>query len=58
VKPGQRQVLSLPAEFIVPQAGNEKQDCERVAAKRWLSQYQQHFDDHSVTYLGEDLYAN
>jgi hypothetical protein len=58
VKPGQRQVLSLPAEFIVPQAGKEKQDCERVAAKRWLSQYQQHFDDHSVTYLGEDLYAN
>jgi len=58
VKPGQAQVLPLPPEFIVPQDGNEKQDCERVAAKRWLAQQYEHFSDHSVTYLGDDLYAN
>ncbi len=58
VKPGQAQVLSLPPEFIVPQDGSEKQDCERVAAKRCLAQHHQHFSADSVTYLGDDLYAN
>jgi len=58
VKPGQSQVLPLPPEFIVPQDGSQKQDCERAAAKRWLAQHQQHFSNHSVTYLGDDLYAN
>jgi hypothetical protein len=58
VKPGQAQVLPLPPEFIVPQDGSEKQDCERVAAKRWLLQHHQHFEGYSVTYLGDDLYAN
>jgi len=58
VKPGQAQVLPLPPEFIVPQDGREKQDCERVAAKRWLAQHHRQFSDYSVTYLGDDLYAN
>jgi hypothetical protein len=58
VKPGKAQVLPLPPEFIVPQDGSEKQDCERLAAKRWLSQHHKHFADYSVTYLGDDLYAN
>ena len=58
VKPGQAQVLPLPPEFIVPQDGSEKQDCERVAAKRWLARHQEHFPDDTVTYLGDDLYAN
>lgn len=58
VKPGQSQVLPLPPEFIVPQDGSEKQDCERVAAKRWLAEHGGHFSDHTVTYLGDDLYAN
>lgn len=58
VKPGQSQVLPLPPEFIVPQDGSEKQDCERAAAKRWLAEQSGHFSDHRVTYLGDDLYAN
>jgi hypothetical protein len=58
VKPGQAQVLPLPPEFIVPQDGSEKQDCERVAIKRWLAQHYGHFSDQAVTYLGDDLYAN
>lgn len=58
VKPGQAQVLPLPPEFIVPQDGHEKQDCERNAAKRWLEQHTGRFSVHSVTYLGDGLYAN
>ena len=42
VKPGSTQVLTLPPEFIVPQDGHEKQDCERTAVKRWLTQHHQH----------------
>ncbi len=58
VKPGMAQVLPLPPEFIVPQDGQEKQDCERAAAKRWLGRFEGHFAPDSVTYLGDDLYAN
>ena len=58
VKPGQEQVFSLPPEFIVPQDGNEKQDCERVAIKRWLAQHEHRFAQYTMTYLGDDLYAN
>lgn len=58
VKPGQSKVLALPPEFIVPQDGNEKQDCERMAAKRWLARDSGRFSDYTITYLGDDLYAN
>ncbi|MCL5996188.1 MAG: ISNCY family transposase [Chloroflexi bacterium] len=58
VKPDSPYVLPLMAEFIVPQDGHEKQDCERAAAKRWLASHSQLFSAHSVTYLGDDLYAN
>jgi hypothetical protein len=49
VKPGQSQVLPLPPEFIVPQDGSEKQDCERAAAKRWLAKHGGHFSEQMVT---------
>ena len=35
VAPGHNMVLPLMPEFITPQDGAEKQDCERNAAKRW-----------------------
>ena len=35
VCPGQNQVIPLIPEFIVPQDGHLKQDCEISAAKRW-----------------------
>ena len=35
--PGHARVLPLPPEFITPQDGAEKQDCERAAAWRWLA---------------------
>ena len=40
VAPGHQQVLPLPPEFIAPQDGAEKQDCERNAAKPRPSQGQ------------------
>lgn len=58
VKPGSAQVLTLPPEFIVPQDGHDKQDCERTAIKRWLTQHHTHFAEGQITYLGDDLYSN
>ena len=58
VKPGFAHVLPLPPEFIVPQDGHEKQDCERAAVKRWLAAHHSRYRPHTVTYLGDDLYAN
>jgi hypothetical protein len=37
VAPGHDKVIPLEPEFIVPQDGAEKQDCENMAAKRWLA---------------------
>src|SRR5215210_2550113 len=37
VHPGHPQVLALAPEFVVPQDGHEKQDCEIQAGKRWLA---------------------
>jgi hypothetical protein len=45
-------------EFIVPQDGWKKQDCERTAVKRWLAEQHTHFGEGKITYLGDDLYAN
>jgi hypothetical protein len=36
VKPGVEHVLPLSPEFIIPQDGDQKQDCENKAGKRWL----------------------
>lgn len=57
VKPGMNQVLPLPPEFIVPQDGHEKQDCERSASKRWLAEHATRLAVPMI-YLGDDLYAN
>ena len=58
VAPNQSQVISLVPEFIVPQDGHEKQDCERLAAKRWVKQQASQFEPYRVTLLGDDLYSN
>jgi hypothetical protein len=57
VAPGHTQVLPLPAEFITPQDGAEKQDCERAAAKRWLARHGASVARFRPVYLGDDLYA-
>lgn len=58
VKPDFAHVLSLFPEMITPQDGHEKQDCERAAAKRWLNRWSHLFTPFSVTFLGDDLFAN
>jgi hypothetical protein len=58
VKPGCPHVLPLPPEFIVPQDGHDKQDCERAAVKRWLKQHHSRYPARTVTFLGDDLHAN
>jgi hypothetical protein len=58
VAPGQSQVISLRPEFITPQDGHDKQDCERAAAKRWIKQQAGLFAPGSLTVLGDDLYSN
>ena len=57
VAPGHTQVLPLPAEFIAPQDGAAKQDCERAAAKRWLARHGASIARFRPVYLGDDLYA-
>ncbi|MGH2413115.1 MAG: transposase [Microcystaceae cyanobacterium] len=58
VCPGQSQVIPLVPEFVVPQDGHDKQDCENAAAKRWLLQHGQRYSALDVTVLGDDLYCH
>ena len=58
VCPGQSQVIALPPEYIMPQDGHDKQDCERAAGKRWLHTHAAQVAPHGVTLLGDDLYSN
>jgi len=57
VAPGHQQVLPLPPEFIAPQDGAEKQDCERNAAKRWLARHGPAVSRFRPVFLGDDLFA-
>jgi len=58
VAPGQSQVIALEPEFIRPQDGQKKQDCELQAAKRWIERNARRFAPGSVTILGDDLYCH
>lgn len=58
VKPGCPQVLALEPEFIRPQDGHEKQDCESVAARRWIREVASPLSPLAMTLLGDDLYAS
>jgi hypothetical protein len=57
VKPGHNKVISLPPEFIIPQDGKTKQDCEINAMERWLKKHAEKYLDKKITALGDDLYA-
>jgi hypothetical protein len=57
VAPGNNKAISLPPEFIVPQDGHKKQDCENAAAKRWITQFAPIYKKHGITVLGDDLYC-
>ncbi len=57
VTPGNGKVIALPPEFITPQDGHSKQDCENAAAKRWIAAYATEYAPLGVTILGDDLYC-
>jgi len=54
---GHDNVVPLPPEFIVPQDGHEKQDCEPVAAIRWLGARAGEMAPLRPLYLGDDIYS-
>lgn len=57
VAPGKSQVIALEPEFITPQDGTNKQDCENAAAKRWIEAHGVDFVETQTTLLGDDLYS-
>lgn len=58
VAPGVSKVISLQPEFITPQDGDKKQDCEIKASKRWLASKVLFYGEKDITFLGDDLYAH
>ena len=58
VSPAHSQVVPLRPEFITPQDGQVKQDCEINAAKRWLAAHAERYSTGNDTFLGDDLYAH
>jgi hypothetical protein len=56
--PEQEQVICLDPEFITPQDGHEKQDCEQQATKRWVKRNAERFEPWSVTILTDDLHCH
>ena len=58
VAPGETRVIALEPEFVRPQDGCEKQDCELRAAARWLTRNAGRFPVGALTLLGDDLYCH
>ena len=57
VAPGHNRVVALEPEFVVPQDGHDKQDCESMAARRWLAAHGPSYARLDPVYLGDDLYS-
>jgi hypothetical protein len=55
VAPGHDRALPLQPEFITPQDGAEKQDCEARATARWLAAHGPAYAHLRPIYLGDDL---
>ena len=55
VAPGHDRALPLEPEFITPQDGAEKQDCEARATARWLAAHGPRYAHLKPVYLGDDL---
>jgi len=57
VAPGHNRVVPLEPQFVVPQDGHDKQDCESMAARRWLAAHGSSYARLDPVYLGDDLYS-
>lgn len=58
VTPDKNRVYPLEPEFILPQDGSKKQDCERNAAKRWVERCASRFAPWQATILTDDLHCH
>jgi hypothetical protein len=58
VRAGTKQTLPLFPEFIVPQDGHLKQDCETAAAKRLIVRNADMYREMKAIFLGDDLYSS
>lgn len=58
VSPGNKHVITLEPEFITPQDGHKKQDCEQQAIKRWVKRNARRFAPWQVTILTDDLHSH
>lgn len=58
VSPGHEKVIPLPPQFVQPQDGHEKQDCEIAAGSRWLVEWGAHYAARGMTVMGDDLYCH
>ena len=57
VAPGHNRAVPLQPEFVAPQDGHEKQDCESRAARRWLAAHGTQYAGLRPIYLGDDLFS-
>lgn len=57
VAPGHNRVVPLIPEFIVPQDGQEKQDCESRAVRRWLEAHGTRYASLKPIIMGDDLFS-
>jgi hypothetical protein len=56
--PDHEHVIALEPEFITPQDGHDKQDCEQQAIKRWVTPNAARFPEWGVTILTDDLHSH
>ena len=54
----EKTVLPLIPEFIRNEDGQEKQDCERNAGKRWVKKNAERYKHLNLILLGDDLYSD
>jgi len=57
VAPGHDQAIPLRPEFVLPQDGHAKQDCEIAAGKRWLEKNAAQYAPLRAILLGDDIYS-
>jgi hypothetical protein len=57
VAPGHNRAVPLEPEFIEPQDGHDKQDCESRAVRRWLTAHAAQYAGLKPVYLGDDLFS-
>jgi hypothetical protein len=58
VAPGHEHAIPLRPEFITPQDGHTKQDCEIAAGKRWLDKNAAQYAPLKAILLGDDIYSH